>query len=211
MPSNTPAKARTRKGKAAPARQEERQELEQAIERAAEYMRQDPEPQYVLERPRVDVREIRESLGMSRQDFAMTFGLSLRTLQNWEEGRREPEGPARTLLIAIKYEPEAVQWAVAAHRFAGAPANLSEEHVKRGGEKVFVSRSGFVKPGSVKREKDADDADQEMGGVVVTGAGVERLFHAAREVVEHPKSKESLHELGEVIAELDPEQEPAGR
>lgn len=42
-----------------------------------------------------DVREIREKLHKSQSEFARMIGVSVATLQNWEQGRRQPEGPAR--------------------------------------------------------------------------------------------------------------------
>ncbi len=48
--------------------------------------------------------EARASIGMSQQDFAELLGVSARTLQDWEQGRREPTGAARMLLkVAVKH------------------------------------------------------------------------------------------------------------
>ena len=48
--------------------------------------------------------EARASIGMSQQEFAHLLGVSERTLQDWEQGRREPTGAARTLLkVAVKH------------------------------------------------------------------------------------------------------------
>jgi putative transcriptional regulator len=58
------------------------------------------------------VRAIRERLAMSQTTFARLFGISVDTLQNWEQGRRQPEGPARMLLRVIDREPEAVRRAL---------------------------------------------------------------------------------------------------
>lgn len=44
------------------------------------------------------VKEIRERTGLSQARFAMLIGVSKRTLENWEQGRRHPAGPARALL-----------------------------------------------------------------------------------------------------------------
>lgn len=62
----------------------------------------------------VDVREVREKLGMSQSEFAAAFGVSVATLRNWEQARRSPRGPARVLLHVIDREPEAVQRALLA-------------------------------------------------------------------------------------------------
>ncbi len=48
--------------------------------------------------------EARASVGLSQQEFALLLGVSPRTLQDWEQGRREPTGAARTLLkVAVKH------------------------------------------------------------------------------------------------------------
>ena len=60
----------------------------------------------VLEEP--NVRDIRAQFGLSQAKFATMLGISARTLQNWEQGRRHPRGPARVLLqVAARY-PRAV-------------------------------------------------------------------------------------------------------
>src|SRR5262249_38126064 len=56
----------------------------------------------------LDVRAIREGLGRSQAEFARMIGVSLSTLQNWEQGRRRPQGPARALLQLASHNPEAV-------------------------------------------------------------------------------------------------------
>ena len=56
----------------------------------------------------LDVREIRERIGLSQSRFAMLLGISLSTLQNWEQGRRTPEGPAQALLRVAERHPEAL-------------------------------------------------------------------------------------------------------
>ena len=45
------------------------------------------------------VRRFRDDHGLSQTEFASLLGISVRTLQNWEQGRREPEGPARRRLV----------------------------------------------------------------------------------------------------------------
>ena len=55
---------------------------------------------------------LREKLGLSQDRFAALFGLSSRTVRNWEQGVRHPEGPARILLQVIDREPEAVMRAL---------------------------------------------------------------------------------------------------
>ena len=63
--------------------------------------------------PELDVRAIRRSLGFSQAEFARTYEFSARTLQEWERGAKQPSGPARTLLRAIKGDPEGLRRALA--------------------------------------------------------------------------------------------------
>lgn len=60
-----------------------------------------------------DVKAIRARLGLSQADFAIRFGFDVRAIENWEQGRREPERTARALLRVIEREPEAVMRALA--------------------------------------------------------------------------------------------------
>ena len=50
--------------------------------------------------------EARAKTGLSQQDFASLLGVSARTLQDWEQGRREPTGAAKTLLQVAASHPE---------------------------------------------------------------------------------------------------------
>ena len=50
--------------------------------------------------------EARSKVGLSQQDFARLLGVSARTLQDWEQGRREPTGAAKTLLRLAVSHPE---------------------------------------------------------------------------------------------------------
>jgi DNA-binding transcriptional regulator YiaG len=70
----------------------------------------EPLPVHVPET--VDVRGIRQRFGMSQAEFAASFGFGLDAVQNWEQGRRRPEGAARALLTVIEREPEAVRRAL---------------------------------------------------------------------------------------------------
>lgn len=71
-----------------------------------------PSRTFVIEDP--DPKAIRERLGLSQSRFASIIGVSVRTLQNWEQGRREPEGPAKALLRVVDREPQAVLHALRA-------------------------------------------------------------------------------------------------
>lgn len=55
-----------------------------------------------------DVQKIRGSYNMTQFDFATMLGVSVDTLQNWEQGRRTPQGPARVLLQIVAKHPDVV-------------------------------------------------------------------------------------------------------
>lgn len=55
-----------------------------------------------------DIKRIRDGFGLTQEQFAALLGISVRTLRNWEQGRRVPEGPARVLLQVAAKHPEAV-------------------------------------------------------------------------------------------------------
>jgi len=55
-----------------------------------------------------DVAQIREATGLSQARFAQLLGVSPRTLQDWEQGRRAPSGAARTLLLMAAKDPKAL-------------------------------------------------------------------------------------------------------
>jgi putative transcriptional regulator len=57
----------------------------------------------------VDVKAIRAKLGFTQEEFARRFGFNLNTLRHWEQGMRQPEGPARAYLLVIDRAPKAVQ------------------------------------------------------------------------------------------------------
>lgn len=62
----------------------------------------------LVARGAVDVAALRRQFGLSQGKFAVLLGISVATLQNWEQGRRLPEGPARVLLRVAAAHPEAL-------------------------------------------------------------------------------------------------------
>ena len=56
----------------------------------------------------IDVRAIRAATGLSQSKFAELLSIEVSTLRNWEQARRDPTGPARALLRAIRNDPVAV-------------------------------------------------------------------------------------------------------
>jgi putative transcriptional regulator len=67
-----------------------------------------------------DVRTIRAKLHKSQSEFARMIGVSLDTLQNWEQGRRQPVGPARALLVVAARAPRVVEKALTGAARRGA-------------------------------------------------------------------------------------------
>lgn len=65
-----------------------------------------PSRHYEIKPP--EIRLVREKLQASQGEFALMIGVSMRTLQNWEQGRRRPEGPAKTLLRVASRNPAAI-------------------------------------------------------------------------------------------------------
>jgi putative transcriptional regulator len=84
------------------------EKLCESIKQAGEIKSGLRKPSRVFNSEIPDVKVIRERLGLSQARFAALMGVSPRTLQNWEQGRREPEGPAKALLRVVDRQPEAV-------------------------------------------------------------------------------------------------------
>jgi putative transcriptional regulator len=62
----------------------------------------------------VDVPALRSKLGLSQSEFASQYGISLRTLQEWEQGRTSPDSTVRAYLTVIERNPQAVIEALSA-------------------------------------------------------------------------------------------------
>jgi putative transcriptional regulator len=62
----------------------------------------------------IDVKRIRKNLGLSQGQFADMYGFSVRTVQEWEQGRAVPQGAAKNFLVVLDKEPKAVQRALVA-------------------------------------------------------------------------------------------------
>ena len=83
-------------------------ELEASVRQGGQILKGNAAASRTFEVPESDVATIRATYGLSQEKFASLLGISVRTLQNWEQGRRTPRGPARVLLrVAARY-PEAV-------------------------------------------------------------------------------------------------------
>ena len=72
-----------------------------------------PSREYLIDA--VHVKEIRKITGLTQEKFCRLIDVKMGTLRNWEQGRREPTGPAKALLRAIKNDPKHVLTALATH------------------------------------------------------------------------------------------------
>ena len=84
------------------------QQLLASVKEAGRIKHGEQEPARKFEVSAEDVKGIRAKLDKSQSEFALMIGVSVSTLQNWEQGRRQPEGPARALLKVASVNPRAV-------------------------------------------------------------------------------------------------------
>lgn len=81
-------------------------ELLQSVEEMDAMAQGNKKPARKFEFPDPEVRAIREKTGLSQARFATLIGVSKRTLENWEQGRLHPTGPARALLRILDADPQ---------------------------------------------------------------------------------------------------------
>lgn len=87
--------------------------IKQGLQEAIEHAEGKPVKVGVHKPESVDVKAIRQKVGMTQTEFAASFGISLGTLRHWEQGDRTPHGPALVLLHVVAREPKAVLRALA--------------------------------------------------------------------------------------------------
>src|SRR5260221_12266766 len=73
-------------------------ELLASVKEGGAILRGKKKPSRNFTHPPVDVARVRAKTHLSQREFAQVIGISVATLRNWEQGRREPKGPARCLL-----------------------------------------------------------------------------------------------------------------
>lgn len=83
-------------------------ELITSMKEGGEILRGKKAPARVFVFESVDIKRIRTGYKLSQSQFSALLGISLNTLQNWEQGRRVPKGPARVLLQVAAKHPEAL-------------------------------------------------------------------------------------------------------
>ncbi len=84
------------------------EQVVESVRQAGRIRRGEMAPSRVTTIRPADVRAIRTQLGKTQTEFALMIGVSPATLRNWEQGRRQPEGPARALLRVAARHPKTV-------------------------------------------------------------------------------------------------------
>lgn len=85
-----------------------------SIKQAGKIRRGEMKPGRIFKFNPTDIKKIRLRLKKSQSEFALMIGVSISTLQNWEQGRRQPRGPAQALLKIAAEKPKAVIEALSA-------------------------------------------------------------------------------------------------
>ena len=83
-------------------------DLVESVREGGAILRGEVEPSRVFEVGALEIKKLRESFRLSQSEFSALLGISVDTLQNWEQGRRSPAGPARILLQVVARHPDAV-------------------------------------------------------------------------------------------------------
>ena len=82
-------------------------DLTQSLKEAAAIRKGSAPASRCFEVAPMDVKAVREQIGLSQSEFARLMRVSVKTLQNWEQNRRHPTGPAAALLKIVSVAPEA--------------------------------------------------------------------------------------------------------
>ena len=89
-------------------KKEEFTQLLESIKEAGQIKKGRKRPSRIFKYRTPNIKSIRRKLHVSQSEFALMIGVSANTVQNWEQGRREPEGPAKALLRVAEKNPKAV-------------------------------------------------------------------------------------------------------
>ena len=81
------------------------EELLESVRKGGAILRGQKKPSRRFDVGHSGIRAIRERTSLSQSEFASLIGVSVKTLQNWEQDRRRPTGPAAALLRIIAHEP----------------------------------------------------------------------------------------------------------
>ncbi|OGT53478.1 MAG: transcriptional regulator [Gammaproteobacteria bacterium RIFCSPHIGHO2_12_FULL_42_13] len=77
-----------------------------SVREAGKIKRNEQRPSRTFRFTSLDIKKIREKTGLSQHQFSKLIHVSIKTLQNWEQGRRKPQGPALALLTILKNDPK---------------------------------------------------------------------------------------------------------
>ena len=112
------------------------QEIETALGEVLGHVRGESAlPCRIVDNPGAEpIVALRKRLKLSRQRFADRFGLDVRAVQDWEQGRRVPDRAARVLLTVIDHDPESVVRALTASKASQPARHL--RRTARGGSRV---------------------------------------------------------------------------
>ena len=88
------------------------EELVESIKEGGRILKGRAKPKRAFKYDELDVKKIRERLGLSQTKFSALLDISPATLRNWEQSRRKPHGPARVLLRIAEKNPKSVLEAV---------------------------------------------------------------------------------------------------
>ncbi len=83
------------------------EELIHSIKQAGAIRRGQLKPSRTRKLRKISVRKLRRDLALTQIEFSQLIRVSKRTLQNWEQGRRTPQGPALALLTILRHNPRA--------------------------------------------------------------------------------------------------------
>jgi len=122
-------------------RDEDFTELVGSIEQMKAIRRGKLRPGRVTEFPEPDVAALRRTMDLTQEQLAAMLGISIRTVQDWEQGRRSPRGPARALLRVAEHSPRTVLDAMAGRK------------VTQGGAATKNSSLGGARTRSTKRTR----------------------------------------------------------
>ena len=84
------------------------EDLSKSIKEAGKIRRGRAKASRTFKYDAVDIRKLRKSVNVSQSKFARMIGVSVDTVQNWEQGRRIPRGPAMALLRVFEKNPRVV-------------------------------------------------------------------------------------------------------
>lgn len=87
-------------------------ELLESVQQMDEIVKGERAPSREFHMDALAVQDIRKATGLTQAVFARSIGIEVSTLRNWEQGRREPTGPAKALLTALKNDPKNVMQAL---------------------------------------------------------------------------------------------------